>query len=670
MRMKKMTKIGWALIAIAAVLFLWVGIGSFRANADSEEAEAIEQVESTEEQVDELNSELIELPVGEIAGEEQAVAPEAELALTAELPTAEVTKAVGADGRVDITGDVETAEYRGNADVTQVTASVSSTTIGAQAFADCANLQSVVLNCTGDVIIGSSAFQGCDSLISVSIKGNVTLEDGAFASCSNLTGIVINNLDSLGSRVFSGDGELETISVSGTYTTGSDGNIYKGTQLAYARPTTPSPYEIPSGTTSIAHNALIDSNVSEIRFVDDGTSAAIRGFNFGQQDGWPATRSEGYALTISCLNAGGTGLETSLDAIYPTRIGVDIYCDWDHSATPSPSDPTYSITVKENFYKKDGTTLITTNSSVLLKKAGDNIAAETYTDYSLRASDSATNPYVVSGNATITFNYVATTENPTPPPTPPAPSDYVTITVYNIFLRADGTESSRGLRCQDKYRKGQTYSYSAEAFDGYVLYNSENTSGTASTNKTVIFRYKPKDAKSGGGSSAAAPTVTPGQPIKYTIIEGADQTVPVNPGIVSMKCDGAFDKFKYVMMDGNTVDPSCYAVAEGSTVLAFTADYMKSLSQARHHVRLVYTDGYADTTLTVGNPPKTTTTVTYTINADGTVSQGHVKDKTPKTADGFDERYLLCLAILFSGIGVILYSRQKKLEILTSGRDD
>ena len=54
-----------------------------------------------------------------------------------------------------------------------------------------------------------------------------------------------------------------------------------------------------------------------------------------------------------------------------------------------------------------------------------------------------------------------------------------------------------------------------------------------------------------------------------------------------------------------------------------------------HLIRFEYVDGYAETGLKVTDG-KTTTTVTYKVSSDGSISAGHTKDTTPKTADGFD----------------------------------
>jgi hypothetical protein len=127
-------------------------------------------------------------------------------------------------------------------------------------------------------------------------------------------------------------------------------------------------------------------------------------------------------------------------------------------------------------------------------------------------------------------------------------------------------------------------------------------------------------------------------------------------------------------MDGQKVATSNYIVASGSTILTLSKDYIASLPVGDHAVQFQYTDGYALTGLriTSAGTARTTTTVTYRVSSDGSISSGeHTMDSTPKTADGFDNRYILCIAIFLLGAGAIMMGRQRKLEeILASQRED
>ena len=78
-------------------------------------------------------------------------------------------------------------------------------------------------------------------------------------------------------------------------------------------------------------------------------------------------------------------------------------------------------------------------------------------------------------------------------------------------------------------------------------------------------------------------------------------------------------------MDGVTVDPVNYTVTEGSTIITFKPEYLKSLSAGNHSFELVWTDGTAATNFTV---------------AESTDQSA----KSPKTGEDFS--MALCTALL------------------------
>jgi len=69
--------------------------------------------------------------------------------------------------------------------------------------------------------------------------------------------------------------------------------------------------------------------------------------------------------------------------------------------------------------------------------------------------------------------------------------------------------------------------------------------------------------------------------------------------VVNIYCNGEYEKFVSVEVNGSLVDPSNYTVKAGSTVLTFKASYLENLSVGTHSVKLNYTDGSITTALTV-----------------------------------------------------------------------
>ena len=123
-------------------------------------------------------------------------------------------------------------------------------------------------------------------------------------------------------------------------------------------------------------------------------------------------------------------------------------------------------------------------------------------------------------------------------------------------------------------------------------------------------------------SSAAAAPVQ----VTYDILDGAGSSWTQNThGSLAIRGSGEISKFREVKVDGVTVDPVNYTVTEGSTIITFKPEYLKSLSAGNHSFELVWTDGTAATNFTVAE------------NADQSA-------KSPKTGEDFS--MALCTVLL------------------------
>lgn len=96
---------------------------------------------------------------------------------------------------------------------------------------------------------------------------------------------------------------------------------------------------------------------------------------------------------------------------------------------------------------------------------------------------------------------------------------------------------------------------------------------------------------------APKPTTVPAQ---YKIIDGANSQWTQNTdGSLVIRGDGEMSKFQNVKVDGVIVDAKNYIVTEGSTIITFTSDYLKTLSAGSHTFEMFWTDGSASTNFAV-----------------------------------------------------------------------
>lgn len=89
--------------------------------------------------------------------------------------------------------------------------------------------------------------------------------------------------------------------------------------------------------------------------------------------------------------------------------------------------------------------------------------------------------------------------------------------------------------------------------------------------------------------------------IKESAIEedtDTEYTIGSSEGAM-IHCTYDLADFVSVAMDGKTVDPSNYTLAEGSTILTFKPAYLDTLSTGKHTVKLNYTNATATSILTV-----------------------------------------------------------------------
>ena len=143
-------------------------------------------------------------------------------------------------------------------------------------------------------------------------------------------------------------------------------------------------------------------------------------------------------------------------------------------------------------------------------------------------------------------------------------------------------------------------------------------------------------------STTTAPAASAPAQVTYDILDGAGSSWTQNTdGSLAIRGSGEISKFREVKVDGVTVDPVNYTVTEGSTIITFKPEYLKSLSAGNHSFELVWTDGTAATNFTVAE------------NTDQSA-------KSPKTGEDFS--MALCTVLLMvscAGLAGIFAKRKR-----------
>ena len=103
----------------------------------------------------------------------------------------------------------------------------------------------------------------------------------------------------------------------------------------------------------------------------------------------------------------------------------------------------------------------------------------------------------------------------------------------------------------------------------------------------------------------------------YEILEGDNSVVDLGEASqLRIRADGEISKFVGVYVDGELVDASNYTVTEGSTIVTFTPEYLKTLEEGDHTIEIQFTDGVALADISVDKPAY----ILGDVNSDGVVN--------------------------------------------------
>ena len=192
-------------------------------------------------------------------------------------------------------------------------------------------------------------------------------------------------------------------------------------------------------------------------------------------------------------------------------------------------------------------------------------------------------------NAPVTENTVAVAKwSGSPAPVP--------MQLYGIVITAPPQRTS--------YNPGENFDPAGMAVNALYAkpitgYSLSPLTNLQKTDSAVTVTY----TENGVTKSTLQPITVGGEP--YKIIRGANQCIPMNAASATFASDADFGKFVRVEVDGQVLPGQYYTAESGSTVITFLNKYIPTLMEGRHTLRIVSTDGSADTEFFVESMPHT-----------------------------------------------------------------
>lgn len=145
----------------------------------------------------------------------------------------------------------------------------------------------------------------------------------------------------------------------------------------------------------------------------------------------------------------------------------------------------------------------------------------------------------------------------------------------------------------------------------------------------------------------------------YEYIEGANQTYTIGEDGATFRINADYSLFENggkVYVDDILVSADNYTSKSGSTIITFTKDYMSSLSEGEHTLKVVFNDGGSTTTkFTVAKADTTTDTETTAEEKTTTTTSNN-----PKTGDNIVIWISLMIVSILGVAGTVKFVKKNK----------
>lgn len=166
---------------------------------------------------------------------------------------------------------------------------------------------------------------------------------------------------------------------------------------------------------------------------------------------------------------------------------------------------------------------------------------------------------------------------------------------------------------------------------------------------------------------------TPETP-EYRITAGANGvwTMGSEDGL-TFRANGALDKFAGIQVDGKTLDSDAYTADSGSTVVTLEPTCLETLTEGKHHLTVLYTDGQCGTSFIVqaaeddptedaNDAPTEDTEEKSSNKSDKAVKSTSKKTGTPKTGDSAAPTLWAGMLMVSGGavLGVLRWGKRRE----------
>lgn len=343
--------------------------------------------------------------------------------------------------------------------------------------------------------------------------------------------------------------------------------------------------------------------------------------------------ADGYSEVVTGYTTNASGINMSVQGakiltVSFTQNGVTKTKDLVLTVDAQPSVQ-FAVTATAGANGK-----ITPDGTVLLNQGGSQTFTITpdsgYVIDTLTVDGSAvaaTTSYTFSG---IALNHtISVTFKPEPPVITLQPSDRSVNAGETVVFKTavTGTNLAYQWQVDRNDKKGWVNISRAESTELKLKSVEQSQDG---------FRYRCIISNSTGSvtSNEVKLTVVPVK-VEYKVSEGADSTFTIDVDEnLTIRVDAELSRFTGVEMDGWAVDPTNYTSWSGSTYVKFTKDFMNTQVVGTHTIRILFSDGYATTIVTIArNEQQSEETVTPapTPSEEITVPAGNTDKTTPET---------------------------------------